>query len=329
MRASLLLRLLLASLLLTACPTRGSSGDDDDDDDSAADDDDTTGDDDDATGDDDDSTVDDDDATGDDDDATGDDDDSTGDDDDSTGEVDVDGDGSPAGVDCDDDDPANFPGNLEVCDGQDNDCVPASPATFEELGTTQLFQAADRIRGNIYSVDTPTLLTGFAQELNASTGTTLTWLVYEGASISGTMTLIASGTNEVPASRADSLAMHPSVPLAVPMEPGMVYGLAARWSVPVGYRWHDAPTFPENTPWGALEAGFNADAPSVQPTVSAANAPGRYPLSVTTDSEVDSDSDGALDCEDCNDDSALQAPGLIEQCNGYDDDCNGIIDEGC
>ena len=35
---------------------------------------------------------------------------------------DEDGDGSPLRIDCDDSDDANFPGNPEVCDGQDNDC---------------------------------------------------------------------------------------------------------------------------------------------------------------------------------------------------------------
>ncbi len=36
--------------------------------------------------------------------------------------VDNDGDGSPEGQDCDDNDPNNFPGNTEICDGQDNNC---------------------------------------------------------------------------------------------------------------------------------------------------------------------------------------------------------------
>ena len=45
-------------------------------------------------------------------------------------DTDADGDGVSVGPgcllpgnDCDDADPNNYPGNLEICDGQDNDCV--------------------------------------------------------------------------------------------------------------------------------------------------------------------------------------------------------------
>ncbi|MCO4770284.1 MAG: hypothetical protein KDA24_09665 [Deltaproteobacteria bacterium] len=123
---SMLFLLMLSLALLPGCPTT-------DDDDSAANDDDATSDDDDATSDDDDATGDDDDATGDDDDATGDDDDSAGDDDDSAGDdddsapVDGDGDGSPEGEDCDDNDATSYPGAIEECgSGVDEDCDPST-----------------------------------------------------------------------------------------------------------------------------------------------------------------------------------------------------------
>ncbi|MFV8751754.1 MopE-related protein [Nannocystaceae bacterium ST9] len=48
---------------------------------------------------------------------------STSDTSETTGEpVDADMDGVPSDLDCDDADPQNFPGNSEICDGQDNDC---------------------------------------------------------------------------------------------------------------------------------------------------------------------------------------------------------------
>ena len=101
----------------------GTRGDEDDDD--VLDDDDSAFDDDDAISDDDD--------TANDDDSTAPDDDDVVDDDDATAPADEDGDGSPSGTDCDDADPANFPGNLELCDGQDNDCNGVADATGEAV----------------------------------------------------------------------------------------------------------------------------------------------------------------------------------------------------
>jgi hypothetical protein len=44
---------------------------------------------------------------------------------------------------------------------------------------------------------------------------------------------------------------------------------------------------------------------------------------------IDRDGDGFTEDEgDCNDSSALQAPGLLEDCDTLDNDCNGIVDWG-
>ncbi len=107
-------------LLLLALPACTEAPDGPGDDDTGGGDDDTGAGDDDSGSGDDDSASGDDDTAGDDDSAGGDD-DTAGDDDDSAA-VDNDGDGVAVGSDCDDSDPANYPGNSEVCDGADNDC---------------------------------------------------------------------------------------------------------------------------------------------------------------------------------------------------------------
>lgn len=44
---------------------------------------------------------------------------------------------------------------------------------------------------------------------------------------------------------------------------------------------------------------------------------------------ADADGDGARWCDDCRDDDARIQLGAAELCNGIDDNCNGVVDEGC
>jgi hypothetical protein len=45
---------------------------------------------------------------------------------------------------------------------------------------------------------------------------------------------------------------------------------------------------------------------------------------------ADQDGDGVRWCEDCDDGNAAVHPGAAEICgNGVDDNCNGVVDDGC
>jgi len=42
---------------------------------------------------------------------------------------------------------------------------------------------------------------------------------------------------------------------------------------------------------------------------------------------IDADNDGVVAGIDCEDNNALQRPGLVESCDGLDNNCNGVVDE--
>ena len=75
--------------------------------------------------------------------------------------VDLDGDGVRSDWDCDDEDPDNFPGNLEFCDGADNDCNGAIDDDPYDVGTW--YQDADLDGyGSEISIEACEISPGFA-----------------------------------------------------------------------------------------------------------------------------------------------------------------------
>jgi len=51
------------------------------------------------------------------------------------------------------------------------------------------------------------------------------------------------------------------------------------------------------------------------------------PDDTAPEGDVDMDGDGFLSEEDCDDDDPAVFPGAVEHCNGYDDDCDGYVDD--
>ena len=295
-----LLALLFLCLVLPGCPSDEPAPDDDDDT-TAADDDDITGDDDDSTGDDDDST-------GDDDDSTGDDDDSTGDDDDSTEPVDSDGDGSPAGVDCDDTDPNNFPGNPEVCDGQDNDCVAftwADPDEEVDADGDGFLSCADcddanggNYPGNAEVCDEAD------NDCDASTS-----FLGENTDVDGDGVVTCQDCDDADAN-------------AFPGNTEVCDGNDNDCAPSTVFAGEDT----DGDADGALTCVDCDDADS-------ANYPGNVeicdgqdndciPTTFAVDEETDADADGSITCLDCDDADADNYPGNGEICDEQDNDCD-------
>jgi hypothetical protein len=225
-----------------------------------------------------------------------------------TGEsTDADGDGSPAGVDCDDLDASTFPGAPEVCDERDNDC----DGDVDEGVLETFFQDAD---GDGYgspfvSIEACEAAVGFADntgdcnDLDASVNP-------DGQEICDTVDNDCDGVVDEPdASDASTwYADHDGDGW------GATGDTTLSCSAPVGYVLHDGDCDDANPSFhpGALEADCT--------DASDYNCDGSVGFE-------DADADGYAACEDCDDTQAAVNEAATEVCDGIDNDCDGTADE--
>jgi len=247
--------------------------------------------------------------------------------------VDGDGDGvSACGGDCDDANPAVFPGNLEVCDGVDNDCDPltlddpdsdgdgfgactgdcddANPAAFP--GNVE--QACDGVDNDCdpYTLDNDDLDGDgvFACDGDCDDD--------DGGRYPGNGEVCDGLDNDCNGAIDDGI-------------PG------EEWYADVDGDGFGDPLDTLSTCDGLPPSGYVADDSDCDDGDLTVNPDAvEVPCDgldndcdpSTIDAAPDGDGDGVGACEDCDDADAAVFPGAVEVCNGVDNDCNGIPDDG-
>lgn len=231
-----------------------------------------------------------------------------------TGTTDADGDGRPAGIDCDDSDPATYPGAPELCDGVDNDC----DGQVDEglVGGTILLAPADGVSA------------GGANVQVTFGGTTL---------FSGNVDIAFDPEYGTTLGQVDLCAPVGCLEVLV-QETGTALD-------PVGY------FMPLDQQEDPIAFDLTSGTPVTIPMVAMAEVCGDG-IDNDCDGEVDEDilwytdadgdgfgdpSTGLPSCAplpgrvavagDCDDQSASVSPGAAETCDGIDNDCDGQVDE--
>ncbi|MCO4770199.1 MAG: putative metal-binding motif-containing protein [Deltaproteobacteria bacterium] len=232
---------------------------------------------------------------------------------------DDDGDGQyECGTDCNDEDASVYLGAPEVCDGVDQNCDGLFFTMDTSSPGTSTNTVTDALRGNRWEVSAATNLHRFTAQLDAATGTEITWRVYEGpGGAAGPWTEVASQTNTTTA--PPGAAWHTSPPLLVPLAQGLAYVTAVSWTgASVTYPWSPV-SGPSPVSFGSHLGGTIASSAAS----ALADSPNSYPTQIFTDVETDTDGDGELPCEgDCDDLNASVLTSAAEVCDGLDNDCD-------
>ena len=224
-------------------------------------------------------------------------------------EADADGDGSPVCADCDDTDPLNAPGGVEICDGVDNDCDPTTDEAVDGDG------------------DGMSVCDGDCDDTDAA--------VLPGA------TEVCNGLDDdcdgsVPVDESDfdgdgvSECAGDCDDLDATVLPGATEICDGVDNDCDGATWADADGEVDADADGSLSCEDCDDA-------DAANTPGGVEIcdgqdndcDAGTDELADVDGDGASLCDgDCDDSTGAVGPTGTEVCDGLDNDCNGTADFG-
>ncbi len=224
-------------------------------------------------------------------------------------QVDADGDGSPSGVDCDDNDAGISPGAPEVCDGVDNDCDEEIDENAIDASTFFGDSDGDGFGGSTFSVDACDAPQGYVETSDDCND-------LDPDSHPGADEFCDGTDNDCDGFLDEDDAVDASTWYydADGDGWGLTGATETACDAPRDHVSHDGdcddgdPAFHP----GALEADCSD------------------PNDYNCDGSVgyaDADNDGYAACEDCDDVDSTSHPDGVEICDGADNDCDGSIDD--
>ena len=260
-------------------------------------------------------------------------------------DVDPTGSGLFGGGDCDDADSSKSPGlAFEICDGDDTNCDGLNwiGSTSEPTGEYEQGSGSGSGGGNgsataifggvVIEANMETVITGVhAQVIAPSSTVQLDFAVYEAPSQSGPWTLMESRSLVVTggAGAPDWVGDSPGN-FGTFVTPGMFYlvGYHTDFSTGLLYEKNSQSSYPYPAAFGD-SLGRIVQASSALPSGSAItnslSTTRGIGLRIYTDSELDGDTDGYLQCADCDDGNVAVFPGAPELCDALDNDCDGSV----
>ncbi len=247
--------------------------------------------------------------------------------------VDADLDGvSACGGDCDDGNDQIFPGNLEICDGLDNDCDPLTPDDPDLDGDGVSVCTGDCDDGE------PAVFPGNAEISCDGLDNDCDPLTIDNPDLDGDGVFACSGDCD----DGDAARFPGNAEICDGLDNNCDGSIDNGLVFDTWYADDDGDGYGDamdtvDTCDGIVPSGFLADDTDCDDGDIDVN-PAAVEIEcdeidndcdpLTPDDATDLDADGFGACEDCDETDATIYPGAVELCNGIDEDCNGIADDG-